>query len=196
MNTQLMAQYPIGLPTDYDMNIIRERVRSRGSALDHREGLHVKAYCVREAGVDDSLVNEYAPFYLWSDTQAAAEFLWHDQGFQGIVADFGRPRVHTWLPDTISFGAAPPEAVRHAVVHTWRIAPEVDLRESATTLRERTIDAARDDDVHLVASGIDPGNWSVVTLTTSAEPRPDAGTRYRVLHVSQPATPRRHVMNQ
>ncbi len=29
---QLMAHYPINLPTDYDMGIIRERVRTRGSA--------------------------------------------------------------------------------------------------------------------------------------------------------------------
>ncbi|MGI3786706.1 MAG: DUF4865 family protein, partial [Janthinobacterium lividum] len=127
MTTQLMAQYPISLPADYDMNIIRERVRSRGAALDDREGLRMKAYCVREVGVDDSIVNEYAPFYLWSDTRAAADFLWHRRGFHGIVADFGRPCVHTWVPEAISFGAAPPDAVRHATVRTWRIAPEEDL---------------------------------------------------------------------
>lgn len=189
MTTQLMAQYPIGLPTDYDMTIIRERVRSRGSALDDRAGLHVKAYCVREAGADESLVNEYAPFYLWNNTRAAADFLWHNQGFHGIVADFGRPRVHTWLPEAVSFGAAPPDAVRHATVRTWRIAPDEDLKDAAVALREHVVDAARDHDTHLVAAGIDPSTWSVVTLTTSAEPRPGAGTRYRVLHISQPATP-------
>ena len=73
---QLMAHYPINLPTDYDMGIIRERVRTRGSALDDREGLVMKAYCVREAGVDGATGNQYAPFYLWADTAAAGQFHW------------------------------------------------------------------------------------------------------------------------
>ncbi len=61
---QMLMQYPIGLPADYDMNVIRERVRTRGSALDDRAGLNLKAYCVRERAVDGSSVNAYAPFYL------------------------------------------------------------------------------------------------------------------------------------
>lgn len=85
--------YPINLPADYDMAIIRERIRTRGHALDDRKGLVLKAYCLREVGVDDSRINQYAPFYLWDSAAAAADFLWGGAGFGGIVDDFGRPTV-------------------------------------------------------------------------------------------------------
>ena len=45
-------QYEIPLPADYDMGIIRHRVATRGSALDDWAGLGVKAYLIRERGVD------------------------------------------------------------------------------------------------------------------------------------------------
>jgi hypothetical protein len=57
-------QYEITLPADYDMEIIRERVATRGAALDDFAGLGLKAYLIRERGVDGSPVNQYAPFYL------------------------------------------------------------------------------------------------------------------------------------
>lgn len=57
-------QYDIALPAGYDMTIIRERVATRGHALDDRAGLGLKAYLIRERGVAGSPVNQYAPFYL------------------------------------------------------------------------------------------------------------------------------------
>jgi hypothetical protein len=58
----LLMHCPIALPADYDMAVIRERVGTRGSALDDRKGLRRKAYCVRERGIGGSPVNQYAPF--------------------------------------------------------------------------------------------------------------------------------------
>lgn len=46
----------IVLPADYDMSIIRERVASRGAALDAFGGLGAKAYGIREVGVRDAPV--------------------------------------------------------------------------------------------------------------------------------------------
>lgn len=47
-------QYEITLPADYDMGIIHDRVATRGALLDTFPGLGLKAYCVRERGVDGS----------------------------------------------------------------------------------------------------------------------------------------------
>jgi len=59
-------QYEITLPADYDMKIIRNRVEKRGHLLDTFPGLGLKAYLIRERGMDDSPINQYAPFYLWA----------------------------------------------------------------------------------------------------------------------------------
>ena len=44
----IAAQYEILLPADYDMEVIRRRVRERGTALDDRAGLGLKAYLVQD----------------------------------------------------------------------------------------------------------------------------------------------------
>jgi hypothetical protein len=190
-DSQLIMQYPITLPTDYDMDIIRERVRTRGAALDDRAGLICKAYCIRETGVHASPVNQYAPFYLWADAAAAADFLWHGTGFDGIVRDFGRPTVRTWLPEIRVLGPAPANAVTHALLHTEPIAGDTDLVRAGTELTTRITARHRDDRVHLALGGIDPTTWQTVEFVTVTDPDQFAVTAtaeiFDVLHISQPA---------
>jgi Domain of unknown function (DUF4865) len=196
---QLLMHYPIALPTDYDMAIIRERVRTRGSALDQRAGLIMKAYCVREIGVDDSPVNQYAPFYIWADSAAAADFLWGGAGFEGIVRDFGRPVVPTWVPTAQFLGRAPAGSVTRAQLRTTAIAPDAELAEVAAELIGRVRRRGDDEQVHLALGGIDPTIWQTVEFTTigndpsgrstpadELDERYGAGVTFTVLHVSQP----------
>lgn len=60
----IAMQYAIALPADYDLGVIRQRVATRGAAMDAFPGLGLKAYGIRERGVRGARVNEYAPFYL------------------------------------------------------------------------------------------------------------------------------------
>ncbi|PZS33826.1 MAG: DUF4865 domain-containing protein [Pseudonocardiales bacterium] len=192
--SQLVLQYPITLPTDYDMQIIRDRVRTRGSTLDNRAGLLCKAYCIREAGVAGSPVNQYAPFYLWADAGAAADFLWHGTGFDGIVRDFGRPEVRTWVPETRVLGSTPAASVTRAVLRVAPVPIDVDLVDAVGQLATRVKQRASDDGVHLALGGVDPSRWETVEFVTLAElDALDAlnaldaeGTVFTVLHVSQP----------
>jgi len=189
---QLLMQYRIGLPADYDMAIIRERVRIRGSALDERAGLNCKAYCIRERHVDGSTVNEYAPFYLWDDAGAAADFLWGGEGFDGIVRDFGRPAVHTWVPTAFEAGPAQPLDVTHALLRTQQIASDADLVAAAGRLRDHVAAQAADPLVHLAFAGIDPTTWHSVEFSIMTSPKandaPASGTLLTVLHLSRPST--------
>ena len=188
---QTMFQYPIDLPADYDMGIIRERVRTRGHALDDRAGLWFKAYCIREVDVLGSRSNQYAPFYVWHDAAAAAEFLWGGGGFAGIVRDFARPRVDTWLPVAVAEGESPHSGVTSARLRTVTLPRGDDPMAHAEPLRERVEASAREPGVHMACAGIDPTGWRVVELTTRATdhaPSPESGvTTYTVLHMSQPA---------
>lgn len=185
---QLLMQYPIALPADYDMAIIRERVRARGAALDDRAGLNVKAYCIRERGVDGSDVNAYAPFYLWDDAGAAAEFLWGGAGFDGIVRDFGRPTVHTWVPTAADAGPVAAADVTHAVLRSEALEPEVDLVTAARDLNERAAAHAEHRQTHRAVAGIDPRTWHSVEFRTVAGTPDEAGdTVLTVLHISEPS---------
>lgn len=185
---QLLMHYPIALPADYDMAIIRERVRTRGATLDNRAGLTVKAYCIGERGVDGSAVNAYAPFYLWNDASAAAEFLWGGGGFDGIVRDFGRPTVYTWVPTAADAGRVAAAEVTHAVLRTDAIEPQADLMVVARDLNERAAAHAEHPHTHRAFAGIDPTTWrSVEFRTVAGVPESPNGTILTVLHISQPS---------
>ncbi|GAA4011352.1 DUF4865 family protein [Allokutzneria multivorans] len=174
-------QYPIPLPADYDMEIIRKRVADKGHFLDDREGLGLKAYLIRERGVDGSPVNEYAPFYLWNDTGEMARFLVGGGGFQNIVRDFGRPAVLHWTGVACHAGPA-----RNAT-------PKAASRRLSTLDEdiEREIDALRElaqhEDVHTAALAVDPLHWQLLRFVLWKEaPQETEGERYQVLHLSFP----------
>jgi Domain of unknown function (DUF4865) len=92
----IAKQYSITLPSDYDMGIIRRRVDERGSAYDTFPGLHFKAFLIRERGRFGSIANEYAPFYVWPNTEALWGFV-AGEGFRGIIDSFGRMPITTWF---------------------------------------------------------------------------------------------------
>jgi hypothetical protein len=183
----LATQYSIPLPADYDMGVIRRRVAERGHLLDDLPGLGLKAYLVQDRS-KGGLRNAYAPFYLWTDTGAAASFLWGGGGFAGIVRDFGRPAVSTWLGVGFAAGPAALRAPVRATLRRRSLAPDEDPAAEAERLRE-TIDAqARHAGVHSVAAAIDPAGWDAVVFTLHAEAAHpiDGATDFEVLHLSTP----------
>jgi hypothetical protein len=181
--------YRITLPADYDMKIIRHRVETKGPLLDDFPGLGVKAYLIRERGVDGSPVNEYAPFYLWNTPQGMNGFLW-GPGFQALTDDFGRPVVQHWTGLGFARGPAVTGTPRAA---TRRSQPLLPGDEPAAVVGRALADlpelAARAG-VHSAAVAIDPRHWELVhfTLWQDAAPAPleDAEERFQVLHLSAP----------
>ncbi|MFJ6674910.1 DUF4865 family protein [Actinosynnema sp. NPDC091369] len=174
--------YEITLPADYDMGIIRTRVATRGSALDAFPGLGLKAYCVRERGVDGSPVNQYAPFYLWRAVEGMNSFLW-GPGFRGIITDFGRPTVQHWTGLAFERGtAAEPTA---ATKRTWRLPAFSDPTEAIDEALDELARLKDDPALHCTALAVDPRNWELVhfSLWSAA---PEAEVRFRVLHLSRP----------
>ncbi|MFE1176743.1 DUF4865 family protein [Streptomyces sp. NPDC058773] len=183
-------QYAVTLPADYDMEIIRDRVRTKGPLLDDYEGLGLKAYGIRERGVDGAPVNQYAPFYLWADPGAMNRFLLGD-GFRGVVRDFGRPAVQHWQG---LFHRPGPAAGALPRAFTRRTAPLTEDADAAA-LTERAVagheELATTDGVHTTALALDPRRWELVHFTLWADDAPrSAGDRYRVLHLSAPGTGR------
>ncbi len=125
-------QYEITLPADYDMKIIHHRVATKGPLLDDFAGLGLKAYLIRERGVDASPVNQYAPFYLWNSIAGMNRFLW-GPGFRGLCTDFGRPRVWQWTGLAFRHGPAYAATPRAATRRTTVLSPDDD---AATVVQE------------------------------------------------------------
>ncbi len=178
-------QYEITLPADYDMGVIRRRVEARGAGTDHFEGLAIKAYGIREKGVNGSTVNQYAPFYLWNTVAGLGRFVF-GPGFAHIRADFGRPAVRQWTG--LAFGAGPDHQLvpRSAARLTTSIPPESFDRTIEDAHREA--DAASSvPGMHSVALLIDTVTWELVRYTLWSREAPEgSGDRYEVLHVSRP----------
>ncbi|MFE9405753.1 DUF4865 family protein [Streptomyces sp. NPDC006530] len=175
-------QYEITLPADYDMEIIRKRVATRGHLLDDFPGLGLKAYLIRERSAG-SPVNSYAPFYLWATPEGMNSFLW-GPGFQGIVDDFGRPRVQHWTG--LSYVEGPASGAVPATATRLR----VPVPEGAEPARFVAREVAQEPAAGVVASAvaIDPSRWELVRFTLWEQgAAPTDGDVFQVLHLSRPA---------
>lgn len=58
----IATQYKIILPSDYDMSIIKDRVKNNGYKTDGFEDLKFKLYLTTEKGKNQNLQNSYCPF--------------------------------------------------------------------------------------------------------------------------------------
>ncbi|MEV6075883.1 DUF4865 family protein [Streptomyces sp. NPDC052069] len=180
-----VMQYEITLPADYDMEIIRERVATKGPLLDAFPGLGLKAYLIRERG-KGSPVNQYAPCYLWAAPEGMNSFLW-GPGFQGIVDDFGRPEVQHWTG--LSYGEGPSSGAlpRTAVRRRERIPPAVRPAEAVEAALEESVRLAAAPGAVAAALAVDPRHWELVHFTLWEQASPEAvGDHYEVLHLSAP----------
>ena len=95
-NFMISMQYNISLPSDYDMEIIKERVKQNGKKTDGFPDLNMKAYLIAEKSRFDNYENQYAPFYLWEKEDGMNQFLLGGP-FNNIISSFGRPKVNNWV---------------------------------------------------------------------------------------------------
>ncbi|MFD3924984.1 DUF4865 family protein [Streptomyces sp. NPDC058614] len=179
-------QYELTLPADYDMDVIRTRATGKGPLLDDFPGLGLKAYLMRERGVDGSPVNQYGPFYLWNTPEGMNSFLW-GPGFQGLVDDFGRPEVRHWTCLSYEEGVAAGSPARVAVRERQSVPEGVRLSEvMAEAVREAERLASLDGAVCATAV-VDPRHWELVHFSLWDHDAPKAsGEVFQVLYVNTP----------
>lgn len=185
----IAMQYRFTLPADYDMDIIRHRIASKGHLLDAFPNLVFKAYLYadRTDGVIASSENAYAPFYVWRNCDGMNAFL-GSEGFAGLARAFGWPVVSTWSV----WQALGSEDLGRAITatrETIAVEPFTDL----TALRERETDRARADvqqsGAVAAVAAYDPTAWSVVRFRLWGDDGPESAAgrhKYRVGHVSRP----------
>ncbi|TWE20648.1 uncharacterized protein DUF4865 [Kitasatospora atroaurantiaca] len=175
-------QYEISLPADYDMQIIRQRVATKGHLMDDFPGLGLKAFLIRERGVHASPVNQYAPFYLWRTAEGMAAFL-RSPGFAGLAADFGRPPVQHWLGVGFRPGPARDLTPRTATRRTEPLPADADPAQAVSRALAELPDGPG---LHSAAVALDPRRWELLRFALWEHGAPDDETRYEVLHLSHP----------
>ncbi|MEU3842839.1 DUF4865 family protein [Streptomyces sp. NPDC028635] len=179
-------QYAMTLPADYDMDVIRTRVSRLGHKLDAWEGLGIKAYLVRERGVDGSPVNQYAPFYLWHSMEGMNRFLWGG-AFQGPVDDFGRPAVRQWTGLAYEEGVAAGSPAAVAIRRRQAVPDGVVLADVMADAAAEAGRLAGEDGAVLAAAVVDSSRWEIVHFSLWSGGTPKAeGEVFQVLHLSAP----------
>lgn len=180
-------QYEIPLPADYDMAIIRRRVATKGHLTDSYPDLGLKAYLIREKGIDGASNNEYAPFYLWNGAAGMNRFLWTGTGFTNIVGSFGRPPVRHFVGVDFRRGLGSGQVPTRATRLTTPIAADTDPTgavDAAVAALERLMAHTG---LHSAAVVVDAQRWEIETfaLWLAAVPA-DCGRVWQVLHLSCP----------
>lgn len=178
-------QYEIPLPADYDMAIIRQRVASKGHLTDRYPDLGLKAYLIREKGIDGAPNNEYAPFYLWNGAAGMNRFLWTGTGFVNIVSSFGRPPVRHFVGVDFRRGPSGALAPTRASRLSALIAEDTDPTaavDAAVAALERLVGHPG---LHSAAVVVDPQRWQIETFALWLDKAPpDCGRVWQVLHAS------------
>lgn len=179
-------QYEVTLPADYDMEIIRRRVATRGHLLDEWEGLGFKTFLMRARGEHGSPVNQYAPFYLWNTLAGMNAFLWGGP-FQGIADDFGRPSVRQWTGLAYAEGGAAGSPARLAVRRRQQVPDGVPLTGVMADGTRETERLAGEHGAVLAAAAVDTSRWELVHFSLWEHDVPKAeGDVFEVLHMSAP----------
>jgi hypothetical protein len=93
----ITTQYKIILPSDYDMNIIKERVTNNGHKTDGFDDLKFKLYLITEKGINHNLQNSYSPLYLWKNHNGLNKFLFEGY-YDNILTSFGWQQVQVGIP--------------------------------------------------------------------------------------------------
>ena len=185
----LANQYTINLPADYDMEIIRDRVRHNGSRFDAWPGLAFKAFLISERA-RGATANRYAPFYVWHDITGTNEFLYGD-GFAALEGSFGRPRIEHWI--ALDVHTSTEAGPARSATRQDMMVPEDDhlaeVRERAREWLQRSRSDPRRAHTALVA--LDPYRWQLVRFALwrapfdQLDPGPHSN-HYELLHLSAP----------
>lgn len=186
----LFVRYAITLPADYDMTRIAERVAAKADHWDRRAGLHLKAFCTAERG-RGAPHNVYAPFYVWADPTAFADFLTGPE-YAGLSASFGPVPVRTGAVLAADLGTGAPPA--YALWESTKLTPSDDVgrvRDDELALHRSVMATGT---LHTRVVVLDAADWTVSRLSLSVTPPPpsplgERATRQelRVVHLARPS---------
>lgn len=181
-------QYQITLPTDYAMQIIRDRVTQTGHLMDGYAGLQFKAYLIQEK-TKGAPRNAYAPFYVWRDIDGMRQFCWSEPGYSAIVRDFGRQPIEDWTVHQLVLGPANYSEARSLTVKAVPLPTSDAPSRCIDGITAEFLSKATDSTVARVTA-IDVTTWTAILVELSTHESDQSSTdvtAYEVLHISAAA---------
>jgi hypothetical protein len=178
----IATQYKIVLPSDYDMNIIRQRVENNGYKTDGFEDLKFKLYLTTEKGKNSNLQNSYCPLYLWKDSNGLNKFLFN--GFyDNIIGSFGWQRVNVGIP-LIDTTTSKIKDSKYVLEITREIRPQHSLNNFKNKVEEEIPKIKNAE--YIVIYSPDKWQYSVFYfLDALSTEKLEEGIVYDILHISQ-----------
>jgi len=178
----IASQYKIILPANYDMDIIRKRVRENGHKTDGFFGLKFKLYLITEKGIHNNFQNSYSPLYLWKDSEGLNKFLF--EGFyDNIITSFGWQNVNIGIP-LIDTTTERIKDKKFLFEITGEIAPKESLNNFKKCIKEAIPEIENAEYVVIY----NPNKWKyqVFYFVDDLEKvKAERGVIYNILHISQ-----------
>ncbi|GEA31596.1 DUF4865 family protein [Clostridium diolis] len=178
----IATQYKIILPSDYDMSIIKDRVKNNGYKTDGFEDLKFKLYLTTEKGKNQNLQNSYCPLYVWKDSNGLNKFLFN--GFyDNIITSFGWQKVNVGIPliDTTTYKIKDSKYV-------FEIEREIKPQRSLNNFKdgiEKNIPRIKESEFIVIYT---PDKWKYHVfffIDDLSKIKSVEGTTYDILHISQ-----------
>ncbi|MDO4667550.1 MAG: DUF4865 family protein [Streptococcus sp.] len=168
-------QYNIKLPTDYDMNIIRERVKKTGGLMDGFEDLFFKAYLISERS-NKQLYNSYCPLYVWKNTSGMTKFIF-DGYFDNILNSFGWQNIEIGVTSSV-------ELSDNFDTSKFVTLEVLDI-EPSRSLKEFTIHEALQDGENGKVVIYNPDKWKKNIFTFYSNKPDNQLATFEILHISK-----------
>ncbi|NRT86459.1 DUF4865 family protein [Clostridium beijerinckii] len=178
----IATQYKIILPSDYDMSIIKDRVKNNGYKTDGFEDLKFKLYLTTEKGKNENLQNSYCPLYVWKDSNGLSKFLF--SGFyDNIITSFGWQKVNVGIPliDTTTYKI---KDTKYVFEIEREIKPQGSLNNFKDEI-ERNIPRIKESEFIVIYN---PDKWKYHVfffIDDLSKIKSVEGTTYDILHISQ-----------
>lgn len=178
----IATQYKIILPSNYDMNIIKDRVKNNGHKTDGFEDLKIKLYLITEKGENNNLQNSYCPLYIWKDSKGLNKFLF-DGFYDNIITSFGWQKVNLGIPliDTTT------QDFKN-IKYIFEVTKEITPKESLKNLKDEIDkDMPKLYDVEYVVI-YNPDKWKYSIfyfIEDLSKVKAEKGIIYNVLHISE-----------
>ncbi|WEV44785.1 DUF4865 family protein [Streptococcaceae bacterium ESL0687] len=171
-------QYKIGLPEDYDMDIIRKRVQDSGHKMDGFDDLLFKAFLISEKATG-AFENSYSPLYVWKNTYGMNKFIF--EGFyDNIIKSFGWQHIEIGVTAEVDLSSDFSKS-RYLIEDEENILPQKTLTKVDFTQK-------KEENALGYVQVYNPDKWIKKTYTffESLPENLEAGRNiYTILHLSQ-----------
>ena len=177
----IASQYKIILPSNYDMSIIKKRVKDNGYKTDGFYGLKFKLYLITEKGVNNNLQNSYSPLYIWKDSEGLNKFLFEGY-YDNIITSFGWHNVNIGVPliDTTT------DSIKEKKF-LFEITGEIDPRESLNNFKDFIKESIPEIENAEYVVVYNPDKWkyhAFYFIDDLQKVKTEKGVIYSILHVS------------